>query len=80
MTAQQALKTRILQIATEKNLSINKFATNCNINTSTITSILNGHSKKSEIATISKICYGLGVSLREFFNDPIFDITCDVDF
>ena len=80
MTAQQALKTRILQIATEKNLSINKIATNCNINTSTITSILNEHSKKSEIATISKICYGLGISLREFFNDPIFDNTCDVDF
>ena len=33
MTAQQALKTRILQIATEKNLSINKIATNPKPNT-----------------------------------------------
>ncbi len=73
MKAQEAVRLRIIELAQSKNLSINKIATNCFINTSTLTSLLNGHSKKSEIATISRICYGLGVSIKEFFNSPIFE-------
>lgn len=73
MKSQEAVRARIIEIAQLKNLSINKVATNCFINTSTLTSLLNGHSKKSEIATISRVCYGLGVSMREFFDSPLFD-------
>ncbi len=79
MKAQEAVRKRIIEIATRKNLSINKVATNCYINTSTITSLLNGHSKKSEIATISRICYGLGVTMREFFDSPLFDNVDDIE-
>ena len=79
MKAQDALRKRIIELAEQKNYSINKIASNCYINTSTITSLLNGHSKKSEIATISKICYGLGVSMREFFDSPIFEDVNDVE-
>ena len=79
MKAQDAVRQRIIEISQEKNLSINKVATNCYINTSTITSLLNGHSKKSEIATISRICYGLGISLRDFFNSPLFDNVNDIE-
>ena len=79
MKAQDALRKRIIELAEQKNYSINKITSNCYINTSTITSLLNGHSKKSEIATISKICYGLGVSMREFFDSPIFDNVNDVE-
>ena len=79
MKAQDAVRKRIIEISQVKNLSINKVATNCFINTSTITSLLNGHSKKSEIATISRICYGLGVSIREFFNSPLFDDITDIE-
>lgn len=79
MKAQGGIRKRIMEIANQKNLSINKVANNCFINTSTITSLLNGHSKKSEIATISRICYGLGVSIREFFDSPIFDDINDIE-
>lgn len=79
MKAQEAVRKRIIEIATRKNLSINKVAINCYINTSTITSLLNGHSKKSEIATISRICYGLGVTMREFFDSPLFDNVDDIE-
>lgn len=79
MKAQDAVRKRIIEIAQAKNLSINKVATQCFINTSTITSLLNGHSKKSEIATISRIAYGLGVSVREFFNSPLFDNINDIE-
>lgn len=79
MKAQDALRKRIIELAEQKSYSINKIASNCYINTSTITSLLNGHSKKSEIATVSKICYGLGVTMREFFDSPIFDDVNDVE-
>lgn len=79
MKAQEAVRKRIIEIAQQKNLSINKVASNCYINTSTITSLLNGHSKKSEITTISKICFGLKVSIREFFNSPLFDNIDDIE-
>ena len=79
MKAQEAVRQRIIALAQQKNLSINKIANNCYINTSTITSLLNGHSKKSEIATISRICYGLGVSVREFFDSPLFDDLNDIE-
>lgn len=79
MKAQEAVVLRILEIAKEKNLSINKIATNCFINTSTLTSMLNGHSKRSEISTISKICYGLDITLKEFFNSPLFENIKDIE-
>ena len=79
MKAQDALRKRIIELAEQKDYSMNKIASNCYINTSTIISLLNGHSKKSEISTISKICYGLGVSMREFFDSPIFDDINDVE-
>lgn len=79
MKAQDAVRKRILEIAKEKNLSMNKIANNCYINTSTLTSLLNGHSNKSEITTISKICYGLQVSVYEFFNSDLFKDINDVE-
>lgn len=79
MKVQDAVIARIWELAKEKDLSINKIATNAFINTSTLNSMLNGHSKNSEITTISKICYGLGVTITEFFNSPIFNEVKDVD-
>lgn len=79
MKAQEAVRQRIIELAQQKNLSINKIANNCYINTSTITSLLNGHSKKREIATISRICYGLGVSVRECFDSPLFNDLNDIE-
>lgn len=74
---QEAVKLRIIELENEKKLSTNKVADNCFMNTSTLTSMLNGHSKKSEITTIAKICYGLGVTIKEFFNSELFD---DIDY
>ena len=79
MKSQDAVRQRIIELANERNLSMNKIAGNCFINTSTLIRLLNGHSKKSEIATISKICYGIGISVREFFNSPLFDNVNDIE-
>lgn len=54
MKSQDAVRKRIIEISQEKNLSMNKVATNCFINTSTITSLLNGHSKKVKLQLFPK--------------------------
>lgn len=79
MKIQEAVRLRIIELANKFNLSLNKIAGKCEMNTSTLISLLNGHSKSSEVTTISKICYGLGVSVREFFNSPLFDKVKDVE-
>lgn len=72
MNSQEAIKKRILYFLNEKNLSINKVAANGLLNFSTVNGVLNGHSKKTEISTVAKICYGLGITLFDFFNDDMF--------
>lgn len=77
LNIQDAIKLRIIELAELKGLSINKIAANCFINTSTVNSILNGHSKNSEVTTLAKVFYGLGVTLKEFYDSPLFD---DIDY
>ena len=72
MKSQEALRKRLINLLEEKGLAVNAVATKALVNPSTIFSILNGHSKKSEISTIAKICYGLGITVYDFFNDEIF--------
>jgi len=77
MTSQSAIKKRILDLVTKSDISINKIANNAMLSTSAIHNILNGRSKRTEVCTISKICYGLGISMYDFFNDEIFKKTID---
>lgn len=67
-----AVKQRILQLAHEKDMSINKICMNGGITTSTVNTMLNGASEYCSVRTIMKICQGLGITLFDFFNDDIF--------
>ncbi|MCL1901010.1 MAG: helix-turn-helix transcriptional regulator [Firmicutes bacterium] len=72
MNAQSAIKKRIFDLITRKNISINKVANEAMLNPATINSILNGRGKRTEVSTIAKICYGLEISMFDFFNDEMF--------
>lgn len=54
-------------------MAINALANRCGIAPSTIYSMLNAKSQNPGVVSIQKICDGLEISLREFFDDPIFD-------
>jgi len=54
-------------------ITINKLASLSKIRQSSINNIYDGSSKNPGIVTISKICKGLNISLRHFFDAPIFD-------
>ena len=73
MDLQKAIQLRILNLCKEYNININKLATLAGVRQSTINSIINGHSKKVQVLTILRICLGLNISIKDFFDDKIFE-------
>lgn len=76
MTAKEAVGRLIMELSSQHDLSINGLANRAGIPPTTIYSMLNGKSKNPGIVTIQKICDGLEISVREFFNSPLF---ADID-
>ena len=72
MTISEAVISKILSICDERDYTINKLSTVCGITQSTIDNIINGNSKNPKLLTIVRMCDGLGITLYDFFNDPIF--------
>ena len=73
MNTKQAVADRIVELCNQKNIAINALANMSGISPSTLYSVLNEKSQNPGIVTIKKLCDGLDISLREFFDDDIFD-------
>lgn len=73
MDAKQASAERIQELCRQRDLNINLLAKMSQISSSTIYSMLSGKSRNPGIITIQLICNGLGITVREFFDDPIFE-------
>ncbi|EEG28766.1 DNA-binding helix-turn-helix protein [[Clostridium] methylpentosum DSM 5476] len=73
MNAKQAVAARLLQLCDQKNLAINGLANQSGVSPSTVYSMLNEKSQNPGVASIKKICDGLEISLREFFDCDLFD-------
>lgn len=76
MKINEAIGIRLNQICNEKNISINKLASISCLTQSTVQHLADGRSKNPKTLTIVRICDGLGIKLKDFYNDPIFD---DID-
>ena len=75
MGTYNAVKNRILELLGEKRMSIHKLAMESAVAPSSIKNILYGKSQNPGIVSIKKICDGLEITVREFFDDPLFDST-----
>jgi len=73
MLLKEAIIRRILNLIDERGLTLNKLSTISGITQSTLNNIVNGRNKSTTTSTIKKICDGLGITITEFFNDPIFE-------
>ena len=73
MNTKNAVANRIIELCNQKNIAINALANMAGISPSTLYSVLNEKSQNPGIVTIKKLCDGLDISLREFFDDDIFD-------
>ncbi|MDL2317944.1 helix-turn-helix domain-containing protein [Eubacteriales bacterium OttesenSCG-928-A19] len=73
MSTKEAVAERIKALCKERNIAINTLANNAGVPPSTIYSMLNSKSMNPGVVTIKQICDGMDITLREFFDSPIFD-------
>lgn len=73
MNTKEAVAKRILNLCEERNIAVNALATVSGVAPSTVYSILNEKSKNPGVVSLKKLCDGFGISVREFFNDDLFD-------
>lgn len=73
MTVKEATAKRIEQLCKEKIITYNTLANLCGVTPSTIYSIIDPKKNKNvTLSTIKKICDGLNITLKDFFDSPIF--------
>ena len=73
MTVQNAVKQRIVDLAAKNNISMHKLSIQSGLPYSTLSSFINGKCKSITLTTLLHICDGVGISLKDFFDDPLFD-------
>ena len=72
MNCYTAVKTRLLWLMDEKNMSMYKPAMCLGASPSTVESILYGKSRNPRIVTLKMLCDVMDVTLSGFFDAPIF--------
>ena len=73
MNAKEAVAARIGEICRERDLTVNGLANLAGMSPSTIYSMLNAKSKNPGVISIQKMCDALEISMREFFDSPLFE-------
>ena len=73
MKTKEAVAKRILELCDERNIAVNKLANISGVSPTTIYSMLNEKSKNPGVVSIKKLCDGLEISIRDFFDSPMFD-------
>ena len=75
MTTKEAVAQRLIDLCAERNIAVNALANISGVAPSTIYSMLNTKSQNPGVVSIKKICDGLEISVREFFDCSLFDDT-----
>ena len=73
MRTKEAVARRILELCEERGIAINALAMISGVSPSTIYSMLNEKSKNPGVVSLKKLCDGLEISIREFFDSDLFD-------
>ena len=73
MTPKEAVAKRILQLCDERNIAVNTLANISGVSPSTVYSMLNEKSQNPGVVSLQKLCDGLDITLRQFFDSEIFD-------
>ena len=75
MTTKEAVAQRIIDLCAERNIAVNALANISGVAPSTVYSMLNTKSQNPGVVSIKKICDGLEITVRQFFDSPLFDDT-----
>ena len=73
MTLNQAFSIIVKHILKNKKMTMYRLEQDTGLYHSTLTCLLNGRYKTANFRTMALIIRALGLSITEFFNDPVFD-------
>ncbi len=73
MDLSKAMRIRIKNLMDDNKVNGNKLALSSGINRSTVNRFLKGKNKSITIESITLICQSQNISLKEFFDDKVFD-------
>lgn len=73
MNTKEAVVSRIIELCNERNIATNALANISGVSPSTVYSMLNEKSQNPGVVSVKKLCDGFGITLREFFDSPLFD-------
>ena len=72
MTIGDAVRIRILELCKKRDLSVNRLSIISGVTQSTVNNIISGRNNSATVATIKKLCDGLGLSIIDFFDCELF--------
>lgn len=72
ITIGQAVRERIIELCRERDISINKLCDMSGVTQSTVNNIVSGRNNSATVATVKKLCDGLGITIQDFFNSELF--------
>ena len=72
MILEEAIRERIYELAQVNNITINKVATLAGIPHTTLLAFMNRDTKDPRISTLLHICEAFNITLKDFFDSPIF--------
>ena len=72
MYLSDAIEKRIFDLCEERSITLNRLSTICGITQSTLNNIKNRDNKSVTTLTVLRICNGLDISLKDFFDSTLF--------
>ncbi len=73
MNIKEAVEKRIIELCNERNIAVNTLANLSGVSPSTVYSILGAKSKNPGVVSIKKLCDGIDITVRDFFDSDLFD-------
>lgn len=72
MNIGEATRLRILELCSDRGITLNKLSTMSGVTQSTLNNIKSGRNNSTTVSTVKKICDGLEISIQDFFNSDLF--------
>lgn len=73
MNISEAVTLRLRELCEKQMITVNALSNISGVTQSTVSDIVNGVTHNPGTATIQKLCDGLGISIRMFFDSPLFE-------
>ena len=73
MTIGEACRKRIMELCSERGITLNKLAIISGVTQSTLNNIVSGRNNSATVSTVKKLCDGLEITVIDFFRSELFE-------